>query len=666
MSVNPPFSIIPAGQDPTKRACFKCAKSKLRCTWPDDMQQQTTRRLGQSDHPICKRCKQRGFPCWVAEAGKRGPQVGHRAGKNKIEKLEKKVDDILSLLKTTTPNSAQASAQLGIEGVSDSTTWGGSSSPTSSQQPINELSALQPPNNCPLDHDAADKILHNYRTNYSPRFPFVQIPSTTSVFQLVLQRPFLFKVIAHVVAPPKNSSRAAFHQWFLSCLMDKMTREQDKTLELLQAILIFIAWGDYYLCGDSRGSEILLLAMSLVSDLGLDEPPDSMAYGSPSDTLSMTPPRRADHTLPEQRAVLGCFYITSAFYPVLRRRAALPFTKYMSKCCEHLAQTTRDGDPSDAYLVGLVRMQLLATQGSEALLPRAVVGGGKLSLFNEVAYMTMTSVQADAKRINDTLPKSVTDDALLWTVNYHATVVRTLSAAIDMPATETETGGRRIEVLCRCLQTCLEVVEAFVAIPAADVAFCPVTTSCSLALALLTLRRLLLFGDRDWDALVARQNLDFPGLLSRLGQHFEEAYLIDRERQTREEGLGIGSSSLFGAADDGANNDAMTSPTAAGQPRDDETGQGVSANQDDADDGSFGTGVYGYWKKVKWLRSWYISEVSLGLVPTMTGGAMAAAASPISGGQINENHELAMDMLCTTLKLGQTWFPLRLHLGAGA
>ncbi|KXX78119.1 hypothetical protein MMYC01_205087 [Madurella mycetomatis] len=50
---------------------------------------------------------------------------------------------------------------------------------------------------------------------------------------------------------------------------------------------------------------------------------------------------------------------------------------------------------------------------------------------------------------------------------------------------------------------------------------------CGLALALLTIRRLLLLrNDPDWDATIARQTVDYPGLLTKLDQKFEQAYHV--------------------------------------------------------------------------------------------------------------------------------------------
>lgn len=145
----------------------------------------------------------------------------------------------------------------------------------------------------------ADGTLERYRRTFAPRFPFVPIATALSAHGLSLTEPFLFKVIAQVVAARRYTSNGpnqpTFHRWFRQYLADEVLLKQRKTLEMLQAILVFAAWGDYYLCGESQGSDLTQMAISLVSDIGLDRPP---------------PPGR-EHTLQEQRAALGCFYIGS-------------------------------------------------------------------------------------------------------------------------------------------------------------------------------------------------------------------------------------------------------------------------------------------------------------------------------------------------------------------
>ncbi|GAB1317961.1 hypothetical protein MFIFM68171_08171 [Madurella fahalii] len=427
--------------------------------------------------------------------------------------------------------------------------------------------------------DDVESILEHYRRILVPRFPFVPIPTSSSAHELSLKEPFLFKVITRIVTARKrmshDSDQSAFYRWFRQCLADELLREQRKTLEMLQAILIFTAWGDYYLCGESRGSDLTQLAISLVSDMGLDRPP------SPA----------TEHTLQEQRAALGCFYISSVMRTVLRQPASLSFTKYMVQCCDRLAKA-RD-ERSDIYLVALVRVQLLASQWSAAL-PRESVVGWPVVRFDEGTYQAMRSVQTEAEHITYSLSNDIRSDALLWNVNYHAVLVRISEAAIHTPS-GAASAHHRIQALCSCLQSCLNVIDSFLAIPVADLTTgCPLTTMCGLALALLNIRRLLLLqNDPDWDPTIARQTVDFPGLLTKLGGKFEEAHCV--YYRPHPEGA-LTETDMVAVTDYNLGYNPDNNDVAA---PDHETWQGTGR-----------PAVLGYLKKVRQLKAWYLSDVS--------------------------------------------------------
>lgn len=92
---------------------------------------------------------------------------------------------------------------------------------------------------------------------------------------------------------------------------------------------------------------------------------------------------------------------------VLRQPATLSFTKYMARCCDRLGRA-RD-EPSDVYLLALVRVQLLANQWSAALPPESVVGS-PVVLFDEALYRRMRSAQVEAEHIAYSLPHDISND----------------------------------------------------------------------------------------------------------------------------------------------------------------------------------------------------------------------------------------------------------------
>jgi hypothetical protein len=93
-----------------------------------------------------------------------------------------------------------------------------------------------------VSHEFAERVLQQYRQEYVPCFPFVPIPGAWSARYLSIHHPFLFAIIIQVVSPQTHSDRSAFYQRFRQSLTEQVVRDQRKTLEMLQAILLFTAW----------------------------------------------------------------------------------------------------------------------------------------------------------------------------------------------------------------------------------------------------------------------------------------------------------------------------------------------------------------------------------------------------------------------------------------
>jgi hypothetical protein len=88
----------------------------------------------------------------------------------------------------------------------------------------------------------ADSILSLYRTSYSPYFPFVPLPVTAAAAELEHLSPFLLRTVLQVAAPQTASVQKSVDRWFRQQIAHRIIVEQERSLELLQALLLFIAW----------------------------------------------------------------------------------------------------------------------------------------------------------------------------------------------------------------------------------------------------------------------------------------------------------------------------------------------------------------------------------------------------------------------------------------
>jgi len=148
-----------------------------------------------------------------------------------------------------------------------------------------------------------------------------------------------------------------------------------------------------------------------------------------------------------------------------------------------------------------------------------------------------------------------------------------------------------------CMRACRDAVEAFLSIPPAQVAIaCPMTTMCSVGLALLTVRCLLLLGnDPHWDVVAARRTVDFATLLARLSQQFEEACDIYRQVQLQRP---------FNTSEDFLGGTIRETVRPAGDAVERQVSQDIGGHR-------AVPAVKGYWKKIRRLRVWYLSELSV-------------------------------------------------------
>lgn len=92
-----------------------------------------------------------------------------------------------------------------------------------------------------MSFDEADQVLQEYMIMMLPQFPFVPL-ETTDVFQLSREKPLLLKTLLFVCRPSDSQSRLNFDEWFRQHIAHQIVVLNMKNIEILQAIMIFLAW----------------------------------------------------------------------------------------------------------------------------------------------------------------------------------------------------------------------------------------------------------------------------------------------------------------------------------------------------------------------------------------------------------------------------------------
>lgn len=85
-------------------------------------------------------------------------------------------------------------------------------------------------------------LLLEFRTSMARQFPFVVIPSNATPEGLRTERPMLWKAILTAASCFKPSRQEAIGQELIEELSKRLLLNGEKNLDLLQALLIHIAW----------------------------------------------------------------------------------------------------------------------------------------------------------------------------------------------------------------------------------------------------------------------------------------------------------------------------------------------------------------------------------------------------------------------------------------
>ena len=288
-------------------ACERCRKHKVRCV-PSDVA------------GICQRCQKARVECIEHIARRRPPK--HRPvmqTANRIQELDTKLDTIASIVTATSTAAPQpplpqpSSMAPKMAEITQRT-------PTPAEVP--KVSLRPNPVNTPESAVAfwesinetisglgrLDPILRTISVLHMEslvesfhrmvdHFPFVMLPKEVPVRDSIIQRPVLMFAILTVSSYDSALLQFTLSREFRKIVMVKVMNGE-KSLDLLQGLLVFIAWHHHYTDPQGVSMHMLLqMCIGMAGDLGLDRLPSSYHKDDPRDRES-------------KRAYLGCYYLS--------------------------------------------------------------------------------------------------------------------------------------------------------------------------------------------------------------------------------------------------------------------------------------------------------------------------------------------------------------------
>ncbi|KAH6628927.1 hypothetical protein F5144DRAFT_493236 [Chaetomium tenue] len=281
------------------------------------------------------------------------------------------------------------------------------------QFPVFPSCTASPYNQQPLDcfdvtPEAIDHILlSNYRTELMPQHPFVVIPNHISAPALKSHRPVLMMSIRAIASFEGLQTMCARMDAVMRHITDKLFFQAERSLDLLMGIVVILGWHHHHGAIHSNLNNLLCLAESLVSDLGLNK-------------KLTDDDRPGDETVIEgQRLLLGVWYLRSSASIYLRQLAPMPFTSYLRQCLANLQNAkTHELDQALVYHVNIQRLAERVTVLKSSQLGRADRGNGGTALkgFGQNKEIqdpeaAMAACQAYLAKLRTELPIGVKDDA---------------------------------------------------------------------------------------------------------------------------------------------------------------------------------------------------------------------------------------------------------------
>ncbi|KPM37013.1 hypothetical protein AK830_g9554 [Neonectria ditissima] len=326
-----------------------------------------------------------------------------------------------------------------------------------------------------------------------------------------------------LVAAPLSIPRIAkMKRNVLAYLSQQVFVEEKKTLDLLQGLLICIAWSHTCQLSDEQVTNLTHLATGYAHNLGITKslPRKVECSGVVKERLNTTNvvTTEGTHSLDEQRTFLGCFCVLSVTSFQASRRNPLG-GPYVEKARDALSNISTSR--SDLLLDRLVRM----IQMGEQLL-RGFGEHHERDQARSYAFLLEGSgrrFRTELDRVTEiTAHSDLSDHWPLFQLYHQYLIVRLYEPAVTV-AYRPEEGVGPSMYRSLCLRNCLGAAKDFLDLLLAQPTDAPmrrsIVTADQAAFVMFMAARLLLIDTPDWDVALARQTLNLQATLDRILAH---------------------------------------------------------------------------------------------------------------------------------------------------
>ncbi|EWG41655.1 hypothetical protein FVEG_03728 [Fusarium verticillioides 7600] len=500
------------------KACTVCASAKVRC----DMV------LGQKR---CTRCERLNKECVSQPRGshsRRSHSKGGTCARDDLRRLESKFDSVANLLSSSSTTALPSITIATHPRKASSATNSSSQTPPETQSPIHALFSF------PLSsgsHRLAYKMLETYRQEMMPLFPFVWLGLDETPETLFQERPMLYMAFMVVTCQENIEVQQELAQKYREEIGRRIWTLTEKNLQLLQGILVFLAWYQTHWVLGHQLSNLMYTAMSLVTELGLDKEPSSGTRTAPGVLTEITKKQEPQpvRTNDERRCHLGVFWLNSLLRICVKDIVPMPSRPSINNSCSILEAGLES--PWDTYLVQLVKIQLVASSISATLYQDLERNEAQIS---HTLFMATSHVERQVQDLGATLHQGSRLQAPL-TMSFHMLQVYLYKIGIDERLHEPPNPNllsssdpsphtlRCSYLLVSCLNAVKAVIENFLLLKSPTILSMPYSYWIQMGHCINMFSRLLVTHSTLWDPNLVTGIHDFTSTLERVAVKIEGA-----------------------------------------------------------------------------------------------------------------------------------------------
>ncbi|KAL7919992.1 hypothetical protein ACQKWADRAFT_299840 [Trichoderma austrokoningii] len=349
-----------------RRSCEACRSSKVRCILDMD---------NTNVPQICKRCSSNGTACIFEHAIAR-PRRARPTPKSRSKAVEEKIEGLVTLISSISEK-GESNKELRSSGSTE------------------QVSAALLPDVYQdvfskgfLATDEANQLLASF-TATSAEFPLIILPFQADLEYLRWKRPCL--LLGILTACARDHLQTKLEAEFRKTLADRVILNVEKSLDLLQGLLVFLTWNHlYFHSAREQIYQLSQLAITMAVELRLG-PPDESLKGiliQHRETSEWSSHSESYHSIVENmRTFVACYYISSCIALSMRKPTHFKYSNSIAECCRLLKCVSQTA--SEEILPCFVQLQKLAEEID-----------GIFHYSNREALQSMDSVQINATMKN--------------------------------------------------------------------------------------------------------------------------------------------------------------------------------------------------------------------------------------------------------------------------